>query len=168
MTAAAAARGAAAELKVIIDPPAGFHIVTERAVLQLQSWTEGSLRGLTTTSPQWTHNWRPISLRPSVDDDLLLLYFTEVINSSGGRDRALGEPIACLSARVWAELSSREAARPLDEEAHGREQADLTQPALRWSNTSHKVFHWEEKVKTKRKNKEEEVYNPQKLKIKIC
>lgn len=88
VTAAAAARGAAAELKVIIDPPAGFHIVTERVVLQLRSWTEGRLRGLFTTSPQWTHNRRPISLRPSVDDDLLLFYSTEVINSSSGRGRA--------------------------------------------------------------------------------
>lgn len=38
VTAVAAARGPAAELKVLIDPPAGFHIATE--VLQLQSWTE--------------------------------------------------------------------------------------------------------------------------------
>lgn len=38
VTAVAAARGPAAELKVLIDPLAGFHIATE--VLQLQSWTE--------------------------------------------------------------------------------------------------------------------------------
>ncbi len=41
VTAAAAARGPAAELKVLFDPPAGFHIVT---VLQLRSWTEESVR----------------------------------------------------------------------------------------------------------------------------
>lgn len=92
MTAVAAAtRVPADELKALIDPPAGFHIVTGWMVSQLQSWTKeiqlfsgvyNILHGEDTT-----HSWK--HLCPSVTLRLAAFFYSEITKSSSGQDGAL-------------------------------------------------------------------------------
>lgn len=91
VTAVAAARVPADELKVLIDPPAGFHIVTGRMVSQLQSWTEemqlfsgvhNILHGEDTTH-SWKHLCSPVTVR------LAAFSYSAIIKSISGQDGAL-------------------------------------------------------------------------------